>query len=79
MIKRVLKEGFYLKENQTTIREVAKKFNVGKSTVHKDFKERLPLIDINLSESVDKTLYNNYINKHLRGGEKTRQKYQSLK
>ncbi len=79
MSKRVLEEGFFLTKNRTTIRDVAKKFNISKSTVHKDLKERLPLIDVLLSKSVNEILEQNYAYRHIRGGEKTRQRYLGLK
>ena len=74
--KRVLEEGAFLTENKTTIRNVAKIFNISKSTVHKDLTKRLPLIDKILSKKVEETLSYNYSIKHIRGGEKTRQKHQ---
>lgn len=33
--------GEYIKENKATVRAAAKRFNVSKSTVHKDVSERL--------------------------------------
>ena len=77
--KRVLAEGNWLIDNKITIRDVAEYFNISKSTVHKDLKEKLPLIDCNLSKQVNERLKDNFSNRHLRGGEKTRQKYQKLK
>ena len=79
MFKRVINEASYLTNQKKTIREVASTFNVSKSTVHKDLKERLPIIDKNLSTKVDELLLKNFSTKHIRGGEKTRLKYQSLK
>lgn len=79
MFKRILAEGTYLTIHNTTIRDVAKNFNVSKSTVHKDLKERLPKIDGLLAKKVSAILEHNYLTRHIRGGEKTRQKYQRLK
>ena len=45
MNNRIIKEARYFTESNKTIREVAQEFNISKSTVHKDLKERLPLID----------------------------------
>ena len=79
MGKRVLDEGRYIKDNNKTIREAADIFSVSKSTVHKDLKERLPLIDYDLSLEVNKVLMSNLLNRHIKGGEKTREKYLRMK
>ena len=79
MFKRILDEGSYLAIHNTTIRDVAKIFRVSKTTVHKDLKERLPKIDGVLAKKVSEILEHNYLTRHIRGGEKTRQKYHSLK
>ena len=39
IIKRVIDEANYMLETRQTIREIAKAFNVSKSTVHKDLHE----------------------------------------
>ncbi len=76
---RVINEALLITSDAKTIREIAKIFNIGKSTVHKDLRERLPILDSFLSVKVNNTLASNFNNKHIRGGEKTRLKYQSLK
>ena len=38
---RVINESKYIIDTKDTIRNIAKKFNVSKSTVHKDLRERL--------------------------------------
>mgnify|MGYP003319189229 CR=1 FL=1 len=38
----------FIIENNATVRQAAKKFGISKSTVHKDLKEKLVLIDKNL-------------------------------
>lgn len=73
--ERVLNETEYILKTGYTIREIAKKFNVSKSTVHKDLNERLYKIDKNKYEQVKKIL-NHHINiRHIRGGESTKLKY----
>lgn len=67
--------GQYLVENRSTVRAVAKKFGVSKSTVHKDVTQVLKYVDINLYNSVEKILEINKRERHLRGGEATRKKY----
>ena len=67
--------GTYLIENNTTIRAVASKFGVSKSTVHKDITENLKEINPILHRQVQEILNINKKERHLRGGEATRQKY----
>lgn len=58
-----------------TIREIAKKYGVSKSTVHKDLKERLKLIDLDLYKNVQKIIKNHIDIRHIKGGESTKKKY----
>ena len=76
---RVLSEAYYMITTQKTIRQIAKVFNVSKSTVHKDLHERLLEIDKNLYMEVDKILKHHIEVRHLRGGEATKKKYLKLK
>ena len=66
----------YLIERRTTIRDVAKHFSVSKSTVHKDLSERLKEIDRSLYVQVKEILEQNKAERHLRGGDATKRKYQ---
>ena len=50
--ERVVKEAMNIIKTDQTIREIGKQFNVSKSTVHKDFQERLKTIDIELYKKV---------------------------
>ena len=65
----------YIIENKATIRSTAKIFNMAKSTVHYDLSMRLPYIDNNLYNKVKQILNINFSQKHIRGGEATKQKY----
>ena len=60
------------------MRESAKRFGISKSTVHKDITERLPELNKELYEEVKKILETNKAERHLRGGEATKQKYSHL-
>lgn len=73
--ERVYSEAKCLVENYLTIREVAKKFNVSKSTVHKDLSYRLKDIDDDLYIQVKKIFNYNINVRHIRGGEATRKKF----
>lgn len=66
----------YLIERRTTIRDAAKHFSVSKSTVHKDLSERLREIDRSLYVQVKEILEQNQAERHLRGGDATKRKYQ---
>ena len=74
--KRVLDIGNYIMESSATVRQTAEVFGVSKSTVHKDVTERLPLINEKLAVEVKQILESNKAERHIRGGEATRKKYQ---
>ncbi len=73
--KRVLEESIYIINTEDTIREVAKKFNVSKSTVHKDLTDRLKEIDDKVYIKVSNILKYHLDIRHIRGGESTKRKY----
>ena len=62
-----------------TVRSIAKDYGISKSTVHKDLTERLKEINGSLYNEVREKLDVNREERHLRGGEATKQKYLSLK
>lgn len=72
---RVLNEANHIIKTQDTIRKTAGLFNVSKSTVHTDLSERLKEIDKKLGAEIDDIFKNHDREKHIRGGEVTRQKY----
>ena len=65
----------YIIENRTTVRAAARKFNISKSTVHKDLYERLPAFNRPLYLQVKSVLEENKAQRHIRGGIATRRKY----
>jgi len=65
----------YILESGSTVRATAGVFGVSKSTVHKDITERLPLINEMIAAKVRDILENNKAERHIRGGEATKQKY----
>lgn len=73
--KRAVKVGKYIIRTSATVRQTADVFGISKSTVHKDVSERLPRINKELAEEVKKIMDKNKAERHLRGGEATRQKY----
>lgn len=68
--------GTYLVENNATVRTVASQFGISKSTVHKDVTQTLCRVNHALYEQVKAVLERNKSERHLRGGEATRKKYQ---
>lgn len=73
--KRVCDEANYILKTKETIRNIAKKYGVSKSTVHKDLQERLKKYDINIYNKVNEILRFHYQVRHIRGGESTKKKY----
>ena len=73
IIKRVLNIANHIIDTKETIRETAKKFNISKSTVHKDLQERLYQIDINKYNIIKQIMNEHIETRHIKGGESTRQ------
>lgn len=71
--------GEYIIETGATVRAAAKKFGISKSTVHTDVSKRLKHINFELFESVRDVLLENKAERHIRGGEATKEKYKILK
>ncbi len=69
----------YIIENKSTVRDTAQKFNISKSTVHKDVAERLWHINKKLAENVKTVLSENKADRHIRGGIATKHKYEEIK
>lgn len=65
----------YIIENKATVRMAAKRFNISKSTVHKDLSQRLPAFNRPLYLQVKEVLDQNKAERHIRGGIATRKKY----
>lgn len=73
--KRCERLGRYIVEEQATVREAAGQFGISKSTVHKDVTTELRLVNPALYAQVYEVLQKNKEERHLRGGEATRNKY----
>jgi putative DeoR family transcriptional regulator (stage III sporulation protein D) len=65
----------YMLENECTVRAAAKKYGISKSTVHKDVTYNLKKINPELYFKTQKLLNKNKQERHLRGGEATKQKF----
>ena len=77
--KRVLYQAKVMLDDQLTVREVAKIIGLSKSTIHKDLTEKLKLIDEELYDEIAILLEYNKNIRHIRGGQKTKEKYENLK
>ena len=69
----------YIIENGATVRSAAKHFGISKSTVHKDLSQRLPQYNKALYQQVRQVLNLNKAQRHIRGGQATRRKYELQK
>ncbi len=67
----------HINETHDTIRKTAKIFRLSKSTVHYDLSFRLNKIDEDLFNEVKEILNFHFQEKHLRGGEATKEKYKN--
>ena len=71
--------GNYIVQNNATVRSTAKQFGISKSTVHQDITTKLEKANKRLYDEVKTVLDKNKQERHIRGGEATKQKYQALK
>ncbi len=67
----------YIINNKATVRDTAKKYGISKSTVHNDITLRLVKIDGELANKVQEVLIQNKNERHIRGGQATKEKYMS--
>ena len=67
--------GTYIVENRATVRQAAARYGISKSTVHKDVTDTLRHVSPILWEAVAEVLAQNKNERHLRGGEATRQRH----
>ena len=75
IVKRVINEGEFMVRTGKTVREIAKVFGLSKSTIHKDLRERLLEVDVDLYKKVSSILQEHIDIRHIRGGESTRLKF----
>lgn len=72
---RILMVAEYIAATGATVRACARIFGIGKTTIHKDMRQRLPSLNPALSRQVDGVLRRNLTERHIRGGEATRRKH----
>ena len=78
LIKRTIDVANHIINTKDTIRKTATIFNISKSTVHKDVTERLQEISPSMAVQVKAVLDLNKSERHIRGGQATKEKYLHL-
>jgi putative DeoR family transcriptional regulator (stage III sporulation protein D) len=78
IFRRVMDETNEILNSKKTIREVAKIYNVSKSTVHKDLHERLYYINQERYKEIQEIFKYHIDIRHIRGGESTKKRYLKL-
>jgi len=78
IFRRVMDETNEILNSKKTIREVAKIYNVSKSTVHKDLHERLYYINKERYKEIQEIFKYHIDIRHIRGGESTKKRYLKL-
>lgn len=73
--KRACQLAVYIIETGATVRAAGKRFGISKSTVHKDLSKRLPAYNRALYQQVRQVLDHNKAQRHIRGGNATKQRY----
>ena len=65
---RVLNEASYMLQTKKTIREIAKKYSISKSTVHIDLNKRLKKINYDLYKEIKKIFFYHIEVRHISRG-----------
>ncbi len=73
--RRAVAIGRYVAETGATVRQAASVFGISKSTAHKDLTVRLKQENSPLYSRVARVLQKNKEERHIRGGQATREKY----
>ena len=76
--ERAVNTAIYIIENGATVRNAAQKFQMSKSSIHKDVTERLPKINHALYREVRDILDVNLSERAARGGYATKLKYRGI-
>jgi len=79
LYKRAVMVAEHIIETRDTVREAAKAFGIGKSTVHTDIVKRLKHENYSLYEEAAAVLEQHLQERHIRGGEATKAKFEVLR
>lgn len=72
---RVLAAAEYVLKTGATVRACADRIGVGKTTIHKDLTQRLQEINPAMAAAAREILAVNKAERHIRGGQATKEKY----
>ena len=72
--ERTVKEAKYILKTKFKIRQAAQIFNVSKSTLHNYLKQKFPKLNPRLYAKVQKILQEHFEEKHIKGGQATKEK-----
>lgn len=75
---RIMQVAQHILETHDTIRKTAQIYGYSKSTIHHDVSIKLKKIDFPLYMKLKKILDENFADKHLRGGQATKEKYELI-
>lgn len=75
---RVISLAKYIISTKATVRKTAQVFGLSKSTVHYNVTKNLKELSLELYLEVHSILSENFAQKHIRGGEATRQKFKNI-
>ena len=75
----IIKEAYYILDNNATVRQASKEFRRSKSSIHNDMKKQLPHIDKCLAKQVDVVLGINKKERTMRGGLSTKARWEAIK
>ena len=78
IISTVYREAYFIIEHNASVRKCAREFGRCKSTIHYDMQNRLPSIDPILAEKVMEIFKSNYADKHNRGGNVIKQRWEII-
>ena len=75
----ICREAQYIVENNATVRQAGKYFGRSKSTIHIDMRDKLPRINHTLASDVAKVLHTNLAERHNRGGQSTKTRWEKMR
>ncbi len=77
--KEIIEQAQFIVDTKSTIRSAAKVFGISRTNLHVHVTKELEKIDLMLYEDVRKVLDENKAQRHVRGGQATKEKYRKLK
>lgn len=77
--ERTLEVAEHIAQTEDTVRKTAEIYHLSKSTVHNDMSSRLEKLDREMYEQVQKVMQKNFAEKHIRGGQSTKEKFEREK